>query len=123
MGRARRVCALKLATGWTFAGSDIRRCWARESMAAAWDWSPRKQGDVHSMNTATAADEVTSETRLRAAPRATETELEREALEAIAQLEVLAELLECRLEAGDDTAGAPAFALRATIRKLRRALP
>jgi hypothetical protein len=49
--------------------------------------------------------------------------VEREVMEAVAQLEVLAELLECHLQAGDDTAGAPAFALLATIRKLRSAMP
>lgn len=74
------------------------------------------------MNHAKAGEPV-SETKLRVVRTASETELEIEATEAVAQLEVLAELLELRLEGGDETAGAPAFALRGAIRKLRRALP
>jgi hypothetical protein len=76
------------------------------------------------MNKATAtADELNSETRLRVVRCSHREQLEAEALEVLAQLEVLQELMQRRLEDGDTASGAPAIALQAMVRKLRNALP
>jgi hypothetical protein len=75
------------------------------------------------MKNEAAADERGSETRLRVVRSARLETLEDEALEVLAQLEVLQEVLDSRHEGGAAEYGAPAVALRATVKKLRNALP
>jgi hypothetical protein len=67
--------------------------------------------------------EAASETRLRVVRRAECAELEVEAVEVLAQLEVLEEALGARLAEGDAALGAPVAMLRAVAKKLRAALP
>lgn len=75
------------------------------------------------MKNATASAEPNSETRLRVVRSAQQETLEGEAWEVLAQLELLQEALDARLEGGATDLGAPATALRATVKKLREALP
>ena len=80
---------------------------------------PAEKGDVYFMNIATAAEESTSETRLRVVPSWQQQEFEAEAWEVLAQLEVL----QRRAEDGDNASGAPASMLAAMVKKLRAAMP